>query len=165
MGQLDRAASQSKLQKHCRNQTKNFHYQLTPLTVAIERTLLGWENTEHTDRGALDRAVFDRLLGILKRIIETHAQLEDAELHSTWTELFHWLNELSKNTVDFFAKSEHLEKSMSQPFESFQEQNSVFIEYLKSFIFTLQLKAPFIEAVLDQADSQDVDMSFARVVR
>ncbi|ARU61514.1 TIGR02677 family protein [Tumebacillus avium] len=144
---------------------KNFRYQLTPLTVEFERTLTGWESKENTSRGALDRAIFDRLLGILKRIVETHSSLDDAELHTTWSELFHWFNELSKNTVDFFADTEHLEKSMSQQSESFQQQKTVFIEYLKGFIITMQRRAPLIEGVLTQADPQAVEMIITRLVQ
>lgn len=133
---------------------KNFRYQMTEYSVEIERMVVRLENL-FVEGASLEPALLDRLRIQIGKLEET-AALESDQVHVWWNDLNHDFMRLNQNYQDYMRElnSVRAEELMrTQEFLVFKDR---LIDYLRSFVQSLQMNVGKIEQHLKKADPQIV---------
>lgn len=130
---------------------RKFKYQITPITIELERTLIKLENIQEGTRGSLDISLIERFNVTLKKIHKIK-DLNEKQIFSWWNELnmdFKYLNESYQDYISKFysPKSEELLKTTE--FLAYKEG---FIKYLREFIIGVQNNLKQITETLQSKD-------------
>ena len=129
---------------------KNFRYQMTEYSVEIERMVVRLENLL-VEGASLEPALLDRLRIQIGKMEET-AALEADQVHAWWNDLNHDFMRLNQNYQDYMRElnSVRAEELMrTQEFLVFKDR---LIDYLRSFVRSLQMNVGKIEQHLKKAD-------------
>lgn len=129
---------------------KNFRYQMTEYSVEIERMVVRLENLL-IEGASLEPALLDRLRIQIGKMEET-AVLEADRVHVWWNDLNHDFMRLNQNYQDYMRElnSVRAEELMrTQEFLIFKDR---LIDYLRSFVRSLQMNVGKIEEHLKKAD-------------
>ena len=85
---------------------RKFKYQITPITIELERTLIKLENIQEGTRGSLDLSLIERFNATLKKIYNIK-NINEKEIFSWWNQLnrdFKYLNESYQDYISKFYK-------------------------------------------------------------
>ena len=133
---------------------KKFRYQMSEYSVEIERLVIRLENL-FVEGASLEPALLDRLRIQIGKLEET-AALESDQVHVWWNDLNHDFMRLNQNYQDYMRElnSVRAEELMrTQEFLVFKDR---LIDYLRSFVQSLQMNVGKIEQHLKKADPQIV---------
>lgn len=126
---------------------RKFQYQISPITIELERTLIKIENTKETVRGSLEVSLIERFKETLSKI-EDIGKLSAKEIFAWWDMLnkdFKYLNENYHDYISKFYTPETEKLLKTTEFLVFKES---FIKYLRDFIKGLQTNAFNIKYLL-----------------
>lgn len=127
---------------------------MTEYSVEIERMVVRLENL-FVEGASLEPALLDRLRIQIGKLEET-AALESDQVHVWWNDLNHDFMRLNQNYQDYMRElnSVRAEELMrTQEFLVFKDR---LIDYLRSFVQSLQMNVGKIEQHLKKADPQIV---------
>lgn len=144
---------------------RKFRYQISLLTIELERTLIKIENQSNTSRGSLEISLIERFRDTLKEI-KNIEELGDKKLYDWWDRLnldFKYLNENYQDYISKFysPKTEKIFKTTE--FLVFKES---FIKYLKEFITGIQQNIYTIKYSLEELkfDHKKIERIIKKVV-
>lgn len=132
---------------------RKFKYQITPITIELERMLIKLENTQEGSRGSLDLSLIERFNATLKQIYKIK-ELNEKEIFSWWNTLnmdFKYLNESYQDYISKFYTPKAEELLKTTEFLAYKEG---FIKYLREFITGIQNNVGQISETLQ---SKDID--------
>lgn len=132
---------------------RKFFYQISPVTIELERTLIKIENTKETARGSLEVSLIERFKESLSKI-ERIGELSAKETFAWWDMLnkdFKYLNENYHDYISKFYTPETEKLLKTTEFLVFKES---FIKYLRDFIKGLQTNAFNIKYLLTNLDDE-----------
>lgn len=133
---------------------RKFRYQISTLTIELERTLIKLENQSNTSRGSLEISLIERFRETLKEI-KNIEELGDKKLYDWWDRLnidFKYLNENYQDYISKFYSPKTEELFKTTEFLVFKES---FIKYLKEFITGIQQNISTIKYTLEELKSED----------
>lgn len=139
---------------------RKFKYQITPITIELERTLIKLENTQEGTRGSLDLSLIERFNATLKKIHKIK-ELNEKQIFSWWNELnmdFKYLNESYQDYISKFYSPKAEELLKTTEFLAYKEG---FIKYLREFITGIQNNVGQIKETLQ---SKDIDKDLIKFI-
>lgn len=140
---------------------KKYRYQLSEYSVEIERMVIRLENL-HIEGGSLEPVLLERIRNHLEKIDMISEQTKDV-IYSWWNDLNNDFIRLNQNYQDYMrelnsVKAEELMKT--KEFLLFKDR---LMEYLRTFVQSLQINVVPIEHMLKQIDSAKLDNIFTKV--
>lgn len=140
---------------------KKFRYQMTETSVEIERMVIRVENL-FLENSSLEPTLMERIRISLKQM-ESFADESDEKLYSWWNDLNADFKRLNQNYQDYMrelnsAKAEEL--MQTKDFLLFKDR---LIEYLRSFVKSLQNNASVIEQYLHRLDQDLKERTLIRI--
>lgn len=140
---------------------KKFRYQMTETSVEIERMVIRVENL-FLENSSLEPTLMERIRISLKQM-ESFADESDEKLYSWWNDLNADFKRLNQNYQDYMrelnsAKAEEL--MQTKVFLLFKDR---LIEYLRSFVKSLQNNASVIEQYLHRLDQDLKERTLIRI--
>lgn len=144
---------------------RKFKYQITPITIELERTLIKLENTLEGTRGSLDISLIERFKATLKKINNIKV-MDVKQVFSWWNELsidFKYLNESYQDYISKFysPKTEDILKTTE-----FLVYKEGFIKYLREFIIGIQYNTSEIVEILenDNIDKDTIEFIVSSII-
>ena len=131
---------------------KNFRYQMTEYSVEIERMVVRLENL-FVEGASLEPALLDRLRIQIGKMEET-AALEADQVHVWWNDLNHDFMRLNQNYQDYMRELNSVRAEELMQTQEFLVVKDRLIDYLRSFVRSLQMNAGKIEQHLKKAKPQ-----------
>ncbi len=131
---------------------KNFRYQMTEYSVEIERMVVRLENLL-IEGASLEPALLDRLRIQIGKLEET-AALEPEQVHAWWNDLNHDFMRLNQNYQDYMRELNSVRAEELMRAREFLVFKDRLIDYLRSFVRSLQMNVGKIEEHLKKADSK-----------
>ena len=129
---------------------KNFRYQMTEYSVEIERMVVRLENLL-IEGASLEPALLDRLRIQIGKLEET-AALEPEQVHAWWNDLNHDFMRLNQNYQDYMRELNSVRAEELMRAREFLVFKDRLIDYLRSFVRSLQMNVGKIEEHLKKAD-------------
>ncbi len=140
---------------------RKFKYQITPITIELERTLIKLENIQEGTRGSLDLSLIERFNATLKKIYNIK-NINEKEIFSWWDQLnrdFKHLNETIQDYISKFYSPKTEELLKTTEFLAYKEG---FIKYLKEFITGIQNHVGQIAETLQSKEIDEETIEFIR---
>lgn len=141
---------------------KKFRYQLSEYAVEIERMVVHLENL-FVEGASLEPTLLERICHHFARLSELSHET-DERIYGWWSDLKNDFIRLNQNYQDYMrtlnsVKAE--EMMQTQAFLAFKDR---LIEYLRSFVKSLQLNAGMIENYLRELDAEKLQPLFERIL-
>ena len=133
---------------------RKFTYQLSTITIELERTLIKIENIKETSRGSLEISLIERFKETLEQI-KNLEEFDSSKIYSWWEMLnrdFKHLNENYQDYISKFYSPKTDELLKTNEFLIFKES---FIKYLREFIKGLQINVPNIKYLLRNINDEE----------
>lgn len=131
---------------------KRFRYQLSETTVEIERMVIRVENL-FIESSSLEPTLLERLRINLKKIPEMAEQNQEA-IYTWWNDLNNDFIRLNQNYQDYMRELNSVKAEEMMKTKEFLVFKDRLIEYLRSFVKSLQMNASAIEKYLKDTESQ-----------
>ena len=127
---------------------RQFRYQISSVTIELERALINIQNQKHTSRGSLEVSLIEKFKNTLIEIKKIDSY-SNKEIYTWWQNLNNEFKNLNENYQDYISefympKIEDILKTTE--FLIFKEG---FIKYLKDFIYGIQQNMNPIRDILE----------------
>ena len=127
---------------------RQFRYQISSVTIELERALIKIQNQKHTSRGSLEVSLIEKFKNTLTEIKKIDSY-SNKEVYTWWQNLNNEFKNLNENYQDYISefympKMEDILKTTK--FLIFKEG---FIKYLKDFIYGIQQYMNPIREILE----------------
>ncbi|MGH1789582.1 TIGR02677 family protein [Enterococcus faecalis] len=129
---------------------RNFRYQIMPISVEIERMMIGLERKGDTFKGSLDVRLFEKLYRTLREFLET--KLTEQELLDVWEEVVSRFKAVREATADYIAYLSSGEADFGAQRVKLLEFKEKFIHYLRDFILGSHQMAAKISDLLSKEE-------------
>ena len=140
---------------------KKFRYQLSEVTVEIERMVIRVENM-FIETSSLEPTLLERIRISLGKISEM-ADRDTEKVYSWWNELNNDFIRLNQNYQDYMRELNSVKAEEMMKTKEFLVFKDRLIEYLRSFVKSLQTNVNAIEQYLKNTDSQKMEKILAIV--
>ena len=132
---------------------KKFRYQLSEATVVeIERMVIRVENL-FIESSSLEPTLLERLRINLRKISEI-TEADQEHIYAWWNDLNNDFIRLNQNYQDYMRELNSVKAEEMMKTTEFLVFKDRLIEYLRSFVRSLQVNAAFIEQCLKNTDRQ-----------
>ncbi len=141
---------------------KQFRYQLSEYSVEIERMVIRLENM-FIEGASLEPSLLERLRNEISRL-HTVKHEDILQVYAWWDGINNDFIRLNQNYQDYIRdlNSVHAEEMMkTHTFLVFKDK---LVEYLRTFIKSLQRNTAAIEAVLRSVSAEDVELILSKVI-
>ncbi len=141
---------------------KKFRYQLSEYTIEIERMAIKLENL-FTEGASLEPTLLERLTRELSRFIEI-SKMEASAVYGWWNGIINDFSRLNQNYQDYIRDLNGIraeEMMKSREFLLFKDR---LVEYLRTFVKTLQRNSGIIENYMKHVNPKVLDTIFQKVV-
>ena len=125
---------------------KKFRYQLTETTVEIERMVIRLENL-FIEGASLEPTLLERIRNLLAMMEEVSGKSRE-EISSWWNELNNNFMRLNQNYQDYMRELNSVKAEEMMKTREFLLFKDRLIEYLRSFVKSLQINVSAIEQIL-----------------
>lgn len=140
---------------------KKFRYQLSEVAVEIERMVIRVENM-FIESSSLEPTLLERIRISLGKIPEM-ADREREVIYSWWNDLNNDFIRLNQNYQDYMRELNSVKAEEMMKTKEFLVFKDRLIEYLRSFVKSLQTNVNAIEQYLKNTDSQKMEKILAMV--
>jgi len=140
---------------------KKFRYQLSEYTVEIERMVVRLENLS-VEGSSLEPSLLERIRVNLSKL-EKMVQEDDEALYSWWNDLNSDFVRLNQNYQDYMRELNSVKAEEMMKTREFLIFKDRLIDYLRSFVKSLQINVTVIEQILDSIEKQTLDRIFQRI--
>lgn len=140
---------------------RKFRYQLSEVTVEIERMVIYLENL-HIEGSSLEPTLLERLRANLGKINEMVEEGEDA-IYTWWKD---WNNDfvcLNQNYQDYMRQLNGIKAEQMMKTKEFLVFKDSLLDYLRSFVKSLQMNVTAIEQQLRLVEPEKVQVLLAAV--
>lgn len=141
---------------------KKFRYQLSEYAVEIERMVIKLENL-FIEGSSLEPVLLERIRISLSKIMDV-VSLEKEEVYTWWNDLNNDFVRLNQNYQDYMRELNSLKAEEMMQTKAFLLYKDRLIEYLRTFVKSIQLNAGMIEQYLKQADQNTLEVIFLKVL-
>lgn len=140
---------------------KKFRYQLSEVAVEIERMVIRVENM-FIESSSLEPTLLERIRISLGKISEM-ADRDTERVYSWWNDLNNDFIRLNQNYQDYMRELNSIKAEEMMKTKEFLVFKDRLIEYLRSFVKSLQTNVNVIEQYLKNTDSQKMEKILAMV--
>ncbi|MCI6885958.1 MAG: TIGR02677 family protein [Lachnospiraceae bacterium] len=140
---------------------KKFRYQMSEYSVEIERMVVRLENLM-VEGASLEPTLLERIRNHLSGLEEIAAQ-EEEQIAVWWNDLNHDFIRLNQNYQDYMRELNSVKAEEMMRTREFLLFKDRLIDYLRSFVKSLQLNAGKIEQYLKQVRTETVEQILAQV--
>ena len=133
---------------------KKFRFQLTETTVEIERMVIRLENL-FIEGASLEPTLLERLLISLGKA-EEMSQKDAEQIHGWWSDLNNDFIRLNQNYQDYMRELNSVKAEEMMKTREFLVFKDHLIEYLRSFVKSLQVNVNAIEQALRKVRPETV---------
>lgn len=140
---------------------KKFRYQLSEVAVEIERMVIRVENM-FIESSSLEPTLLERIRISLGKISEM-ADRDTERVYSWWNDLNNDFIRLNQNYQDYMRELNSVKAEEMMKTKEFLVFKDRLIEYLRSFVKSLQTNVNVIEQYLKNTDSQKMEKILAMV--
>lgn len=141
---------------------KKFRYQLSEYTVEIERMAIKLENL-FAEGASLEPTLLERLTKELSRFSEI-SQMEASAVYGWWNGIINDFSRLNQNYQDYIRDLNGIKAEEMMKTREFLLFKDRLIEYLRTFVKTLQRNSSIIENYIKHVEPKVLDMIFQKVV-
>ncbi len=134
---------------------KKFRYQLSEATVEIERMVIRVENL-FIESSSLEPTLLERIRISLEKIIEV-PDMEQERIYSWWNDLNNDFIRLNQNYQDYMRELNSVKAEEMMRTKEFLVFKDRLIEYLRSFVRSLQVNVSAIEQRLKETDRELIE--------
>lgn len=134
---------------------KKFRYQLSEYSVEIERMVVRLENL-FAEGASLEPTLLERLRIHLSRLEET-CEWDEEKIYTWWNDLNHDFMRLNQNYQDYMRELNSVRAEEMMRTREFLLFKDRLIDYLRSFVKSLQLNVGKIEQYLRQRRPETVE--------
>lgn len=134
---------------------KKFRYQLSEYSVEIERMVVRLENL-FVEGASLEPTLLERIRKHLGEIEEIAGQDEE-QIYAWWNDLNHDFIRLNQNYQDYMRELNSVKAEEMMRTREFLLFKDRLIDYLRSFVKSLQMNVGKIEQYLKQVQEKDVE--------
>lgn len=142
---------------------KKFRYQLSETTVEIERMVIRVENL-FIESSSLEPTLLERIRISLGRISEI-VQESPEKIYAWWNDLNNDFIRLNQNYQDYMRELNSVKAEEMMKTTEFLVFKDRLIEYLRSFVKSLQMNVSPIEQILKNNDLKRMDFLLEEIVR
>ena len=136
---------------------------MTEYSVEIERMVVHLENL-FVEGASLEPALLDRLRMQIEKMEEV-ARLEPDQVHNWWNDLNHDFKRLNQNYQDYMRELNSVRAEELMRTREFLVFKDRLIDYLRSFVRSLQMNVGKIEQHLKKADPQVTEALLDKVIQ
>lgn len=140
---------------------KKFRYQLSEYSVEIERMVVRLENL-FVEGASLEPTLLERLRSHLSKLEEISVQ-EEEKISAWWNDLNHDFIRLNQNYQDYMRELNSVKAEEMMRTKEFLVFKDRLIDYLRSFVKSLQLNVGKIEQYLRQVEAETVERIIMQV--
>lgn len=134
---------------------KKFRYQLSEATVEIERMVIRVENL-FIESSSLEPTLLERIRISLEKIREVPAMKQE-RIYSWWNDLNNDFIRLNQNYQDYMRELNSVKAEEMMRTKEFLVFKDRLIEYLRSFVRSLQVNVSAIEQRLKETDRELIE--------
>lgn len=142
---------------------KKFRYQLSEAAVEIERMVIRVENL-FIESSSLEPTLLERIRISLSRIPEI-AEKEQESIYAWWNDLNNDFIRLNQNYQDYMRELNSVKAEEMMRTTEFLVFKDHLIEYLRSFVKSLQNNVSAIEQCLKNLDRQMLESLLAKIIQ
>lgn len=142
---------------------KKFRYQLSEATVEIERMVIRVENL-FIESSSLESTLLERLRINLRKISEI-TEADQEHIYAWWNDLNNDFIRLNQNYQDYMRELNSVKAEEMMKTTEFLVFKDRLIEYLRSFVRSLQVNAAFIEQCLKNTDRQVLRCLLEKIIQ
>lgn len=142
---------------------KKFRYQLSEATVEIERMVIRVENL-FIESSSLEPTLLERIRNHLSKISEIQKSDRD-KIYTWWTDLNSDFIRLNQNYQDYMRELNSIKAEEMMKTKAFLVFKDRLVEYLHSFVKSLQLNVSAIEQHLKNTEQAQIDFILNEVTR
>ena len=140
---------------------KKFRYQLTETTVEIERMVIRLENL-FIEGASLEPTLLERLRFSLAKI-EEMPEKDMEKIYSWWNDLNNDFIRLNQNYQDYMRELNSVKAEEMMKTREFLVFKDRLIEYLRSFVKSLQVNVTMIEQTLKKVQPETIQYLLGQV--
>jgi len=140
---------------------KKYRYQLTDYSVEIERMVMRLENLS-IEGASLEPTLLEKIRMSLSEIPGILDE-DDEHLHGWWESLNSDFKRLNQNYQDYMRDLNSMKAEEMMKTKAFLMFKDHLIEYLRSFVKSLQLNATNIEQLLSKLSKEQIQMILERI--
>lgn len=140
---------------------KKFRYQLSDAAVEIERMVLRLENLQ-LEGSSLEPTLLERLRASLARLEEVLGQSRE-EIYGWWKDVNSDFIRLNQNYQDYMRELNSVKAEEMMKTRAFLVFKDRLIEYLRSFVRSLQMNVSAIEQILRAVPGEAADRLLGEV--
>lgn len=140
---------------------KKYRYQLTDYSVEIERMVMRLENLS-IEGASLEPTLLEKIRMSLSEIPGILDE-DDEHLHGWWESLNSDFKRLNQNYQDYMRDLNSMKAEEMMKTKAFLMFKDHLIEYLRSFVKSLQLNATNIEQLLSKLSKEQIQMILERL--
>lgn len=141
---------------------KKFRYQLSEYSVEIERMVIRLENLQ-VEGTSLEPTLLERIYEGVKKLADIGAQ-EVPAVYGWWSELNNNFMLLNQNYQDYMRDLNSLKAEEMMKTRAFLLFKDKLIDYLRSFVKSLQFYVGRIEPLLNNAEEEKLQVIFGKVL-
>lgn len=142
---------------------KKYSYQLTQTAVEIERMVIRLENIQY-EGSSLEPTLLERIASAVSEIPEI-AVMDPERVSGWWKNFQQDFKRLNQNYMDYMHELNSVKAENMMQTEAFMLFKDRMIEYLRSFIKSLQRVIPVIEKRLSELDRSALNQILESVVQ
>ncbi|MDY5483535.1 MAG: TIGR02677 family protein [Clostridium sp.] len=140
---------------------KKFRYQMSEYSVEIERMVVRLENL-FVEGASLEPTLLERIRNHLSRLDEIAGQ-EEEQISVWWNDLNHDFIRLNQNYQDYMRELNSVKAEEMMRTREFLLFKDKLIDYLRSFVRSLQLHTGKIEQYIKQVNGEAVERILEQV--
>lgn len=140
---------------------KKFRYQMSEYSVEIERMVVRLENL-FVEGASLEPTLLERIRNHLSRLDEIAGQ-EEEQISVWWNDLNHDFIRLNQNYQDYMRELNSVKAEEMMRTREFLLFKDKLIDYLRSFVRSLQLHTGKIEQYIKQVNGETVEWILEQV--
>lgn len=141
---------------------KKFRYQLSEYAVEIERLMIRLENSS-IEGASLEPTLLEKIRKSLQET-ERIATQGGEEIYGWWTELNNDFVRLNQNYQDYMRELNSLKAEEMMKTKAFLVFKDRLVEYLRSFVKSLQINAGAIEQSIRHSQEETMELIFQNIV-
>lgn len=135
---------------------REFRYQLSTVTIEIERMLIALEHMQMENNATLEATLVERFRSLLQRA-SSMANEENKKVFEWWRDLNSSFKELNRNYQDYISKFYSPKNDELMKTTEFLVFKEGFIKYLREFIRVLQINTFDIRDIFEEIKKETVE--------
>jgi len=136
---------------------RKFRYQISPVTIELERTLISIESLSEGKRGSLEISLMERFNDTLSQFEKIDNFLDGKKIFSLWELLYRDFKHLNENYQDYLSKFSNPKTDEIIKATEFLIFKESFIKYLNEFIKGIQTNVPSIVRTFKRIDKNKIN--------